>query len=53
MVWDYTVEDNPSDSELTLKNTSIILGPIETTIVSRLTYEKKSIVTANDLDLFV
>lgn len=32
-------------------NTSMILGPIETSIVSRLTYEKKSIVTANDLDL--
>jgi predicted transcriptional regulator of viral defense system len=33
------------------KNASIILGPIETAIVSRLTYEKKSIVTANELDL--
>lgn len=33
------------------KNTLRLLGPIETTIVSRLTYEKKTIVTANDLDV--
>ena len=32
-------------------NTSRFLGPVETNIVSRLTYEKKSIVTAKDLDL--
>ena len=32
------------------KNTYIILGPIETNIVARLTYEKKAIVTAEDLD---
>lgn len=36
---------------MAFKKTSIILGPIETAIVSRLSYEKKSIVTANDLDL--
>ena len=30
-------------------NTSRFLGPVETNIVSRLTYEKKSIVTAKDL----
>ena len=36
---------------MTYRNTSIILGPVETAIVSRLTYEKKSVVTANDLDL--
>lgn len=33
-----------------LKNTSKTLGPIETNIVARLTYEKKTIVTVNDLD---
>ena len=32
------------------KNTSRNFGPIETNIVSRLTYEKKIIVTAGDLD---
>ena len=32
------------------KNTYKILGPIETNIVARLTYEKKTIVTAEDLD---
>jgi len=32
------------------KNTPRILGPIETNIVARLTYEKKAIVTAVDLD---
>lgn len=32
------------------KNTSKILGPIETNIVARLTYEKKAIVTAKDMD---
>ncbi len=32
------------------KNTSKILGPIETNIVARLTYEKKTIVTAGELD---
>lgn len=32
------------------KNTSKTLGPIETNIVARLTYEKKTIVTAEDLD---
>lgn len=32
------------------KNTSRILGPIETNIVARLTYEKKAIVTAKDMD---
>lgn len=32
------------------KNTYKILGPIETSIVARLTYEKKSIVTAKDMD---
>ena len=32
------------------KNTSMILGPIETKIVARLTYEKKTIVTIEDLD---
>jgi len=32
------------------KNTFKALGPIETTIVARLTYEKKTIVTAGDLD---
>ncbi len=31
-------------------NTSTTLGPIETNIVARLTYEKKLIVTAEDLD---
>ena len=32
------------------RNTSRNFGPIETNIVSRLTYEKKTIVTAGDLD---
>ena len=32
------------------KNTYKILGPIETNIVARLTYEKKAIVTAKDMD---
>lgn len=32
------------------KNTSKSLGPIETNIVARLTYEKKTIITAEDLD---
>jgi len=32
------------------KNTSKTLGPIETNIVARLTYEKKTIVTIKDLD---
>ena len=32
------------------KNTYKNLGPIETNIVARLTYEKKAIVTAADLD---
>jgi hypothetical protein len=32
------------------KNTFKMLGPIETNIVARLTYEKKSIVTAKDMD---
>lgn len=32
------------------KYTSMILGPIETNIVARLTYEKKTIVTVEDLD---
>jgi predicted transcriptional regulator of viral defense system len=31
-------------------NTSILLGPIETRIVARLTYEKKTIVTVAELD---
>lgn len=35
---------------MTSNNTSRILGPIETNIIARLTYEKKSIVTAKDLD---
>jgi predicted transcriptional regulator of viral defense system len=35
---------------MTPNNTSRILGPIETNIIARLTYEKKSIVTAKDLD---
>ena len=35
---------------MTPKNTLKILGPIETDIVARLTYEKKAIVTAEDLD---
>ena len=35
---------------MTSKNTSKILGPIETNIVARLTYEKKTIVTAEDFD---
>lgn len=35
---------------MTPKNTSKILGPIETNIVARLTYEKKTTVTAEDLD---
>jgi len=33
-----------------LKNTYNILGPIETNIVARLTYEKKAIVTAKEMD---
>jgi len=33
-----------------LKNTYKILGPIETTIVARLTYEKTAIVTAKEMD---
>ena len=32
-------------------NTYRVLGPVETSIVSRLTYEKKSIVSSKDLDL--
>jgi predicted transcriptional regulator of viral defense system len=32
------------------KNTSRTLGPIETNIVARLTYEKKTMVTAKDMD---
>ena len=32
------------------KNTYKILGPIETNIVARLTYEKMAIVTAKDMD---
>jgi len=32
------------------KNTYKILGPIETNIVARLTYEKKAIVTAKEMD---
>ena len=32
-------------------NTSKTLGPIETNIVARLTYEKRTVVTAEDLDL--
>jgi predicted transcriptional regulator of viral defense system len=32
------------------KNTSKTLGPIETNIVARLTYEKKTMVTAKDMD---
>ena len=35
---------------MTPKNTSKSLGPIETNIVARLTYEKKTIVTVDDLD---
>jgi len=35
---------------MTYKNTSKTLGPIETNIVARLTYEKKTIVTTEDLD---
>ena len=35
---------------MTPKNTSKTLGPIETNIVARLTYEKKTIVTVEDLD---
>lgn len=35
---------------MTPKNISRTLGPIETNIVARLTYEKKTIVTAADLD---
>ena len=37
---------------MTPKNTSKTLGPIETNIVARLTYEKKTIVTVRDLDEF-
>lgn len=33
---------------MTLKTTSKILGPIETNIVARLTYEKKTIITTED-----
>lgn len=32
------------------KNTSSSLGPIEASMVARLTYEKKTIVTAKDID---
>ncbi|MCK4244966.1 MAG: hypothetical protein KAX20_05015, partial [Candidatus Omnitrophica bacterium] len=35
---------------MTPKNTLKILGPIETNIVARLTYEKKTIVTTEDFD---
>jgi len=35
---------------MTSNNTSRILGPIETNIIARLTYEKKSIVTVKDID---
>ena len=35
---------------MALNNTSKTLGPIETNIVARLTYEKKTIVTVEDLD---
>lgn len=35
---------------MTPKNTSKTLGPIETNIVARLTYEKKTVVTVEDLD---
>ena len=35
---------------MTPKNTYKTLGPIETNIVARLTYEKKAIVTAEDMD---
>lgn len=35
---------------MTPKNTPKTLGPIETNIVARLTYEKKTIVTTNDFD---
>ena len=35
---------------MTPKNTSKTLGPIETNIIARLTYEKKTIVTTEDLD---
>ncbi|MCL5986955.1 MAG: hypothetical protein M1371_10415 [Actinobacteria bacterium] len=35
---------------MTFNNTFKILGPIETNIIARLTYEKKSIVTVRDLD---
>ena len=35
---------------MTPRTTSPSLGPIETKIVARLTYEKKTIVTVNDLD---
>lgn len=35
---------------MTTKNTFRTLGPIETNIVARLTYEKKTIVTAKELD---
>jgi len=35
---------------MTSNNTSRTLGPIETNIVSRLTYEKKAIVTVEELD---
>jgi predicted transcriptional regulator of viral defense system len=35
---------------MTPKKTAKVLGPIETSIVARLTYEKKTIVTAKNLD---
>ena len=35
---------------MTSKNTSKTLGPIETNMVARLTYEKKTVVTVEDLD---
>src|SRR4030043_654496 len=35
---------------MTPKKTAKVLGPIETSIVARLTYEKKTIVTAKELD---
>jgi len=35
---------------MTSKNTSKTLGPIETSIVARLTYEKKTIIAAGELD---
>lgn len=38
---------------MTSNNTFRILGPLETNIIARLTYEKKSIVKARDLDLLL